>query len=55
MAISRKAAVGFIFVTLVIDVTGWGLIIPVLPKLLEGMVHGGVGKASEVSDWVTLA
>lgn len=55
MAISRKAAVGFIFVTLVIDVTGWGLIIPVLPKLLEGMVHGGVGKASEVSGWLTLA
>ncbi|RYG39610.1 MAG: MFS transporter, partial [Chitinophagaceae bacterium] len=55
MPTSRKAAVGFIFVTLVIDVTGWGLIIPVLPKLLEEMVHGGVGKASEISGWLTLA
>jgi hypothetical protein len=30
---SRKPALGFIFVTLLIDVTGWGIIIPVVPGL----------------------
>jgi DHA1 family tetracycline resistance protein-like MFS transporter len=34
MQTSRKAAIGFIFVTLLIDVMGWGLIIPVLPDLI---------------------
>ncbi len=27
-----KAAIGFIFVTLLVDVIGWGLIIPVMPS-----------------------
>ena len=35
MATNRKAAVGFIFITLLIDVMGWGLIIPVMPKLIS--------------------
>ena len=34
MAKDRKAAVGFIFITLLIDVMGWGLIIPVMPDLI---------------------
>lgn len=33
------AAIGFIFVTLLIDITGIGIIIPVLPKLLEQLLH----------------
>lgn len=36
---NRKAAIGFIFVTLLIDVTGLGLIIPVVPKLIEDLLH----------------
>ena len=55
MAGNRKAAVGFIFITLMIDVTGWGLIIPVLPKLLEGMVDGGLSEATKYSGWLTFA
>ena len=35
MSTNRKAAIGFIFVTLLIDVTGFGVIIPVMPKLIE--------------------
>jgi DHA1 family tetracycline resistance protein-like MFS transporter len=31
MASSRQAAIKFIFITLLIDVMGWGLIIPVTP------------------------
>lgn len=34
----RQASIGFIFVTLFLDVMGLGLIIPVLPKLVESFV-----------------
>ena len=40
MASGRRPAVAFIFVTLVLDILGLGLIIPILPKLIEQM-HGG--------------
>ena len=33
MASKKQAAIGFIFITLLIDITGIGLIIPVMPKL----------------------
>ncbi len=44
---NRKAAMGFIFFTLVIDVTGLGLIIPVLPKLIEQLIQGDVSEAAK--------
>ena len=43
---SRKPALGFIFVTLVLDVLGIGLIIPILPKLVESFHGGSVTAAS---------
>lgn len=43
---SRTPALAFIFVTMLIDVIGFGLIIPVLPKLLEEMTGGDLGTAS---------
>jgi DHA1 family tetracycline resistance protein-like MFS transporter len=46
MANPRKAAVGFIFVTLLIDVMGWGLIIPVMPKLISELKGIPVNEAS---------
>lgn len=45
---SRKAAMGFIFVTLLIDVTGLGIIIPVFPKLIGQLTGGNI---SQVSQW----
>ncbi|MEZ4893337.1 MAG: hypothetical protein R2778_10010 [Saprospiraceae bacterium] len=33
----RSAAVGFIFITLLLDVIGFGIIIPVIPKLIMGL------------------
>lgn len=42
----RKAAIGFIFITLLIDVMGWGLIIPVMPKLISELKHIPVNEAS---------
>lgn len=55
MASSSKAAIGFIFVTLLIDVTGFGLIIPVFPKLIEQLIHGGISEASKYGGWLTFA
>jgi MFS transporter, DHA1 family, tetracycline resistance protein len=46
MAAPRKAAVGFIFITLLIDVMGWGLIIPVMPKLISTLKHIPINEAS---------
>lgn len=42
----RQAAVGFIFITLFLDVMGWGLIIPVLPTLLSSLKGVPINEAS---------
>ncbi|MBX3359351.1 MAG: TCR/Tet family MFS transporter [Phycisphaeraceae bacterium] len=40
---SRKPGLGFILVTIALDVLGFGLLIPVGPKLVESLLHGGLG------------
>lgn len=52
---SRPAALGFIFITLLIDVTGLGIIIPVLPKLISELIKGDLSAASEYGGWLTFA
>lgn len=42
----RKAAVTFIFITVLIDIIGFGIIIPVLPKLLSEMNQININEAS---------
>jgi DHA1 family tetracycline resistance protein-like MFS transporter len=51
----REAALGFIFITLLIDVIGLGIIIPVLPKLIEKLIHGNLSQASLYAGLLTLA
>ena len=46
MHTSRKAAISFIFVTLLIDIMGWGLIIPVMADLIAQLKHIPVNQAS---------
>jgi DHA1 family tetracycline resistance protein-like MFS transporter len=46
MPTSKKAAISFIFVTLLIDVMGWGLIIPVMANLIAQLKHISVNQAS---------
>ncbi|MEO6731021.1 MAG: TCR/Tet family MFS transporter [Ferruginibacter sp.] len=55
MASNRSAAISFIFITLLIDVTGIGLIIPVVPKLIEELIHGNISDASRYSGWMAFA
>jgi len=51
----RQAALGFIFITLLIDVTGFGIIIPVLPKLIEQLIGGNLSDASRYGGWLLFA
>lgn len=44
---SRQASLGFIFITVVIDVLGGGIIVPVLPRLIETSLAGNVSQASQ--------
>ncbi len=53
MATSRKAALSFIFITLLLDVIGIGLIIPVFPQLIEQLIGGNISQASQWSGWLT--
>ena len=48
----RNAGLGFIFITLLIDVLGIGLIVPILPKLIQSLAHGGVDVASREYGWL---
>lgn len=58
---NRAPALGFIFVTLLIDVIGFGIIIPVLPDLIIELSHlakdtpHAVSYASKVGGWMLAA
>lgn len=42
----RRAAIAFIFVTVVIDVLAMDVVIPVLPGLVEGFLGGDTSRAA---------
>ena len=50
-----KTAIGFIFITMLIDITGWGIIIPVIPKLIEELIHGDISEAAKYGCWLSFA
>ena len=43
---ARKAALMFIFITVLIDVLAFGVIIPVLPHLVQQFVGGNLSTAA---------
>ena len=51
----RQAAFGFICVTLLIDVIGFGIIIPVVPKLLQQLTGGNLSDAARYGGWLVFA
>ena len=55
MKSKKQAALGFIFITLLIDVTGFGIIIPVMPKLITELIHGNLSDASQYGGWLLFA
>lgn len=46
---------GFIFITLLIDITGWGIILPVVPKLIKELIHGDISEAAQYGGWLGFA
>lgn len=51
----KQAAVGFIFITLLIDVTGIGIIIPVMPKLIQELTGSTTSQAASYGGWLISA
>lgn len=51
----KQAAIGFIFITMLIDITGWGIIIPVIPKLIKELIHADISEAAKIGGWLTFA
>jgi DHA1 family tetracycline resistance protein-like MFS transporter len=49
----RKPAIGFIFATLALDILGIGLIIPILPRLVEEFQGGDIAAASHTVGLLT--
>lgn len=52
---NNKNALLFIFITLLIDCTGLGIIIPVTPKLIGELIGGDVSDASRWGGWLTFS
>jgi len=55
MSPKRPAALAFIFVTILLDVIGLGIILPVMPKLIEQLTGEGVSQAARYGGYLTFA
>lgn len=55
MTVKRNAALGFILITILIDVIGIGVIIPVVPKLIEQLTGSGISTASKYGGYLMFA
>ncbi|HEY6386009.1 MAG TPA: TCR/Tet family MFS transporter [Candidatus Acidoferrum sp.] len=47
MESKRHAALGFVFVTVLLDMLAFGIIVPILPKLISEFLHGNMALSSE--------
>jgi len=53
--LNTRSALTFIFITLLIDITGWGIIIPVMPGLIQQLSGGDLSDASRIGGWISFA
>ncbi|MBQ0153037.1 MAG: TCR/Tet family MFS transporter [Chryseobacterium sp.] len=51
----KKGALSFIFITLLLDITGWGIIIPVVPQLIKELIHADISEAAKYGGWLGFA
>ncbi len=49
---SQSKALTFIFLTVLIDVTGLGIIIPILPQLIQELSGLGLSEAGQLAGWM---
>ena len=50
-----NAALGFIFITVLVDVIGLGIIIPIIPKLIENLTGLGISEASKYGGFLVFS
>jgi MFS transporter, DHA1 family, tetracycline resistance protein len=55
MKTGSKNAMLFIFITLLVDCTGIGIIIPVVPTLIQQLTNSDISQASVYGGWLTFA
>ena len=51
----KSPAIGFIFITMLIDIIGLGIIIPVIPTLIKELIHGDISEAAKYGGWLLFA
>ncbi len=49
---NRNASLTFIFITVLVDVIGMGIIIPVIPTLIENLTGNGLSEAARYGGWL---
>jgi MFS transporter, DHA1 family, tetracycline resistance protein len=52
---TSKYAVTFVFITVFLDMVGFGLIMPVLPRLIETVGHMDIAAAAAIGGWMFFA
>lgn len=52
---ANRQALAFIFVTMLIDVMGIGIVLPILPKLIATLGHTGMDAAARIGAWLMFA
>jgi len=52
---ANRLALAFIFITMLIDVMGLGIILPILPKLIAGLAHSGMDEAARIGALLSFA
>lgn len=52
---NTSRALGFIFITMLLDVIGWGIIIPVIPGFIEELIGGTISDAAKIGGWLTFS
>ncbi|OFX42838.1 MAG: tetracycline resistance MFS efflux pump [Bacteroidetes bacterium GWA2_30_7] len=48
----NNAKLGFIFITILVDIIGLGIIIPVIPSLIENLTDSGLVSAAKYGGWL---
>ncbi len=51
---SKNAALIFIFITVLIDVIGIGIVVPIIPALIKELTGGSTSEASQYALWLVL-
>lgn len=52
---SQGHAVSFVLITVLLDMVGFGIIIPVLPKLIGTVAHVSLSEAARIGGWMAAA